>query len=744
MKIGYDSRILPIDGGRPEFALIFVHGSHAEDLTPRKLAERWGPHMATTLFAMPVFNGIGGPPEGASLESPPGAWPAGSLEPACAALGRYVDQICEEYGLSPDRVTIAGLMEGATLAFRYGLETENGPGSIVGFGGNVTGLSITKETVKSRPAVLLVHGETDGVVLPADFLQGYTMLAEAGIPVTTCFRPQVGRVVDGVGADATMFFLRGMQSTKPPVVIRRDAAPNVEKSVKLVIWDLDDTLWSGTLDDEDALVLYDRRVEALRRLNRSGVVSAICSKNDFETARRKLEELGLWDEFVFPRIGFVPKGPALRSLISDMQLKAKNCVFIDDNDVNIAEAKAALPDLFVVDAKSPDCDAFLERLVDAHAHVKKSRVEEYRSLESRVTESRSFDGDRENFLKGCDIHVAIASSADLVDFAPRIEELINRTNQLNYLKTRVQPGSMVDFVSEPSLREGFALFAWDKFGYHGLVGFIAGDVRTGTLLHMAFSCRIMHMGIENVLLHRAFQRFPSLQVPASVPVVPEIPDWITVDHVAHPDVRARILAEEKSLGPDTRDVRIRFMANCQSGVFSHFSGLRDVAEVDSHPRIFVMSLVLDKSYRQQNFPPAVVHYIGSDFYDIMWPAELRHRLDSEVYEQCVTEFCDYLKAMGRRLLVIGNPRGTEVNHDHVIRGVTRERMNAFNDIWRRMAAHRTEVDYLDVDGFVGPDRMADCVHFRVDASRDIAERIRQWHDDLPESVFMTGPLLETA
>jgi FkbH-like protein len=740
LKIGYDSRVLPIEGGRPQFAVIVLHGRHAEDLTPRKLAERWGPHMATTLFAMPVFNGMGGSSPG----EPRGTWPQDSLVAACAALGAYVDEICKEYGLAVDRVTIIGLMEGASLAFHYGLPQEKGLGAIVGFGGNLTGMAITKETVPSRPAVLLVHGETDDVVPPANFLHGYTMLSEAELPVTTCFRPKVGRVIDSVGADATMFFLKGMQSTKPPVDTRGAAAPDVEKSVKLVIWDLDDTLWSGTLDDEDSLVLYDRRVEALRRLNRSGVVSAICSKNDFETARRKLQALGLWDEFVFPRIGFVPKGPALQSLITDMQLKARNCVFIDDNDVNLAEAKATLPELFVLDAKSAGCDAFLERLVEAHAHVQKSRVEEYRSLESRVTESRSFDGDRTKFLETCDIHVAIASSSDLVDFAPRIEELINRTNQLNYLKTRVQPGSMVDFVSEPSLREGFALFAWDKFGYHGLVGFIAGDVRTGALLHMAFSCRIMHMGIENVLLHRTFQRFPSLQVPESVPVVPEIPDWITVWHFAHPDVRARILAEEKNLGPDTRDIRIRFMANCQSGVFSHFSGLREVAEVDSHPRIFVMSMVLDNSYRQQNFPPAVVHYIGSDFYDIMWPAELRHRLESDVYEQCVTEFCDYLTAMGRRLLVIGNPRGTEVNHDHVIRGVTRERMNAFNDVWRRMAAQRTEVDYLDVDGFVGPDKMADCVHFRVDASRDIAERIRQWHDDLPESVFMTGPLLETA
>jgi len=554
----------------------------------------------------------------------------------------------------------------------------------------------------------------------------------------------VGRQID-FGADSAMFFLKGVQATHPSLPARKAKPPeDIAKSIKLIIWDLDETLWQGTLDDADSIEPYESRVEALRRLNRSGIVSAICSKNDFDKARHKLESLNLWDEFVFPRIAFVPKGTAIQALMRDMQLRPENCLFIDDNDINLAEAKAASPNLHTLDAKSEECDAFLWKLVECHAHVQKSRVDEYRSLESRIVEAQAFEGDRESFLQTCDIHVAIASSSDLADFAPRIEELINRTNQLNYLKTRVQPGSMVDFVAEASLREGFALFAWDKFGYHGLVGFIAADVRTEKLLHMAFSCRIMHMGMESALLHSAFQRFKNLHVPEHIQVKPEIPAWITVDNFSKPEVRARLLKEESAIAIDSRDVRIRFMANCQSGVFAHFSGLRDVAEIDSHPRIFVIAMVLGKFFRLQNYPPALVHYLGTDYFNIYWPEDTWDRLESGFYEKCAVEFCDFIRAKGCRLLVIGNPSDVEVEEASFIRGVTRSRITAFSDVWRRLSRARGDVDFLDVDDFVKKERMVDAVHFRVDASRDVAKRIKDWYTSLPASLFEPKPLAETA
>ena len=71
--------------------------------------------------------------------------------------------------------------------------------------------------------------------------------------------------------------------------------------------------------------------------------------------------MGLWDEFVFPRIAFVPKGEVIKQLIADMQLRPVNVLFVDDNPHNLEEVAYAVPGISVVDARTPECDALLQQ-----------------------------------------------------------------------------------------------------------------------------------------------------------------------------------------------------------------------------------------------------------------------------------------------------------------------------------------------------------------------------------------------
>ena len=96
--------------------------------------------------------------------------------------------------------------------------------------------------------------------------------------------------------------------------------------LKLIIWDLDDTLWQGTLAEGDDVIPIQSRVEAIKVLNEQGVVNSISSKNDFESAKTKLEEFGIFDQFVFPEINFAAKGQAVQRIISDMNLRAPDVV----------------------------------------------------------------------------------------------------------------------------------------------------------------------------------------------------------------------------------------------------------------------------------------------------------------------------------------------------------------------------------------------------------------------------------
>src|ERR1700753_2806812 len=72
------------------------------------------------------------------------------------------------------------------------------------------------------------------------------------------------------------------------------------EAIRLVVWDLDDTLWRGTLV-EGRIERIPARESVVRQLAQRGIVSTICSKNDMQEVVDILGADGLWDYFVFPR-----------------------------------------------------------------------------------------------------------------------------------------------------------------------------------------------------------------------------------------------------------------------------------------------------------------------------------------------------------------------------------------------------------------------------------------------------------
>ncbi|QIL77822.1 hypothetical protein [Hymenobacter sp. HDW8] len=122
----------------------------------------------------------------------------------------------------------------------------------------------------------------------------------------------------------------------------------MSEPIKLIIWDLDDTFWRGTLSEGAVEAIADN-LELVRATAACGIVHTIVSKNDFAAAEAKLVELGIRDLFVFPQISWQPKGPIIKELLAQMQLRAPNALFLDDNPINRAEAQYYNPQLQVAD-----------------------------------------------------------------------------------------------------------------------------------------------------------------------------------------------------------------------------------------------------------------------------------------------------------------------------------------------------------------------------------------------------------
>lgn len=278
--------------------------------------------------------------------------------------------------------------------------------------------------------------------------------------------------------------------------------------LKLIIWDLDETFWKGTLSEGD-VALIPENVEFVKTLVDKGVMNSICSKNDFDKTKAELEKHALWQWFVFPSIDWTTKAARINGIIKRMALRPVNVLFIDDNDTNLQEAKFYVKDLNVMNVRElPEFMSHVDEIIkDDHEH---KRLKQYRILETKVEEEEKV-GSTEDFLAQSEIRVDI--DHDCINKVERIVEMVNRTNQLNFTKLRQQRDEV-----EPILTNGdydcATVSVKDKYGDYGIVGFYALDKQNHSLLHFLFSCRTLGMGIEQYVYEQL--HFPKLDIVGEV------------------------------------------------------------------------------------------------------------------------------------------------------------------------------------------------------------------------------------
>jgi FkbH-like protein len=308
------------------------------------------------------------------------------------------------------------------------------------------------------------------------------------------------------------------------------------EAVRLVIWDLDETFWHGTLT-EGGIRYQQATHDIVVELARRGIVSSICSRNDTVSVRNILQRETLWDYFVFPSISWDAKGPRLATLVNAVQLRPATVLFIDDNPANLAEAQRFVPGIQVADP------TLLPGLLNDPRFRGKSdpglaRLAQYRLLQTRQADAAQAT-DNTAFLRESGIVVTI--EPDVEAHLDRAIELINRTNQLNFTKQRLPEdldkarAALRNLLSRPAW-QGALVRVRDRYGDQGYCGFYAIRNARGMsreLQHFCFSCRILGMGVETWLYRRLGR--PDMRVEGDVlsdpvaesaPGQPEI-DWIS-------------------------------------------------------------------------------------------------------------------------------------------------------------------------------------------------------------------------
>lgn len=291
--------------------------------------------------------------------------------------------------------------------------------------------------------------------------------------------------------------------------------------IKLIIWDLDQTLWNGILSDHNAWMPEENK-QLIKNIVDCGVMCSICSKNDEIEVDNFLKKQGIGDLFVFKSINWTPKGDRVLQIITNMSLRPVNVLFVDDNESNLAEVQKACRDIQVtnIDALSELIKFYEKREKKDKAH---KRLDQYKLLEKKL-EFKAEAGSNEEFLFNSNVQVKMCY--DCENHIDRIEELILRSNQLNFTKLRDNKEQIAALIRDDEVKTGYVTVQ-DIYGDYGIVGFFA--VRANTCVHFTFSCRIMNMGVEQYVYHELGKPDIDIKGEVATSLSMEKPEWINLE-----------------------------------------------------------------------------------------------------------------------------------------------------------------------------------------------------------------------
>lgn len=325
----------------------------------------------------------------------------------------------------------------------------------------------------------------------------------------------------------------------------------IKDKIKVIFWDLDNTLWNGILAEGDETTVYSDRKSMIDQLNHRGIVNSICSKNEYKKAKERLIELKLWDLFVFPQIAFQPKGEMICKALNDMNLRAENALFIDDNEINLKEVEYYNPGISTINAVEINEKILENEYLQGKKDLELSRIKQYRVLEKKASAKKKAASNYE-FLHSCHIKLRLTPYSDR-DFE-RVFELSERTNQLNFTKNRMTKQELREML-DSNPEETTLCRVSDDFGDYGIVGFYS--LHLGKLIHYVFSCRIMNMGIEQYIYRLI--GCPELSVKGNtasdVGENTSTPDWIEL--IDPEDNTYNSCEETKKSMEDDENIRVK-------------------------------------------------------------------------------------------------------------------------------------------------------------------------------------------
>ncbi|MCL4298378.1 MAG: HAD-IIIC family phosphatase [Anaerolineae bacterium] len=288
---------------------------------------------------------------------------------------------------------------------------------------------------------------------------------------------------------------------------------------KLIILDLDDTLWGGIVGDVGweniRLGGHDHLGEAyadfqttLKALTRRGILLGIVSKNEeavaVEAIRRHPEMALKLEDFAGWKINWQDKAQNIVDLVSELNMGLQSVVFIDDNPVERARVREALPEVLVPEWP-PDKMLYKSALLSLRCFDTPFMSQEDRGKTGMYLSERQRQGLKnavgslDEWLKS--LNLVVTREALNETNLPRTAQLLNKTNQMNLTTRRMTEAELAGWAGQENHRL-WTFRVSDRFGDAGLTGIASLEVdgTVGRIVDFVLSCRVMGRKVEEMML----------------------------------------------------------------------------------------------------------------------------------------------------------------------------------------------------------------------------------------------------
>lgn len=291
------------------------------------------------------------------------------------------------------------------------------------------------------------------------------------------------------------------------------------KNKKMLVMDLDNTLWGGVVGDSGQQGIeighetgiaegYTEFQHYIKDHKQLGILLSVNSKNDYENAVDGLnhpDTVLTPDDFVVIKANWNNKDKNIEEISEEISILPDSFVFVDDNPAERHIVSEQIPGIAVPSVNSVeeyikviDRNGYFELTAYTSDDIKRNEM--YRANLQRANTEKKF-ADYGEYLLSLEM-AAFIDRFDEVSLA-RITQLTNKSNQFNLTTRRYTQSEMEAVFSDENYIKIYGRLA-DKFGDNGIVSVVIGRTE-GTSLHIdlwLMSCRVLKREMEYAMLDR--------------------------------------------------------------------------------------------------------------------------------------------------------------------------------------------------------------------------------------------------